>query len=80
MTESAHVSATDSPVHIAGHRHGLVAAKAAAAYADQFIDLAANEIRTDLAPMVGEGEILTIIRNLNSTKSRPSRFAAAQLT
>lgn len=41
------------------------AAKAAAASADQIIDLTANEIRTDLAPMVREGAIVAINRNLN---------------
>lgn len=41
------------------------AAKAAAVSADQIIDLTANEIRSDLAPMVREGAIVAINRNLN---------------
>lgn len=41
------------------------AAKAAAASADQVIDLTANEIWSDLAPMVREGAIVAINRNLN---------------
>lgn len=41
------------------------AAKAATAGADQVIDLTANEIWSDLAPMVREGAILALNRGLN---------------
>ncbi|MGY3591792.1 aspartate aminotransferase [Bradyrhizobium sp. USDA 4341] len=41
------------------------AAKAAAASADQIIDLTANDIRSDLPPMVREGAIVALNRNLN---------------
>ncbi|MGF6312551.1 aspartate aminotransferase [Bradyrhizobium sp. i1.8.4] len=41
------------------------AAKAAAARAEQIIDLTAEEIRSDLAPMVREGTIIAINRNVD---------------
>ncbi|MCC8962450.1 aminotransferase class I/II-fold pyridoxal phosphate-dependent enzyme [Bradyrhizobium sp. Pear76] len=43
------------------------AAKAAAASAEQIIDLTAEEIHSDLAPMVREGTIIAINRNINRT-------------
>lgn len=47
------------------------AANAVAASADQIIDLTAEEIRSDLAPMVREGTIIAINHNIN----RPTEIA-----
>ncbi|MGX1350626.1 aspartate aminotransferase [Bradyrhizobium elkanii] len=49
------------------------AAKAAAASAEHIIDLTAEEIRSDLAPMVREGTIIAINRSINrDTETGPT--------
>ncbi|WP_342710051.1 aminotransferase class I/II-fold pyridoxal phosphate-dependent enzyme [Bradyrhizobium sp. B124] len=53
------------------------AAEAAAASAEQIIDLTAEEIRTDLAPMVREGTIIAINRN-TTTEPAELRHALAR--